>query len=60
MSQFVSYAPMSYDHLASNLLVLHHDEHPASKESSAVLVCTHWYRAQTTLQKMPNILILRN
>lgn len=49
---------VSYDHLASNLLVLHHGEHPASKESSAVLACTYWYRSQTTLQKLPSTLIL--
>lgn len=39
-----------YNHLASSLLVLHHGEHPAPKESSAVLACTYWYRSQTTAQ----------
>lgn len=56
MSLFVSYAPMSYDHLGSNLLVLHHGELPASKEGSAVLACTYCYRSQSTLQKLPNTL----
>lgn len=50
MSLFVSYAPLSYDHLASKLLVLPHGEHPASKESSAVLACTYWYRSQAIAQ----------